>query len=161
MNRTGILGAGAALILMTAPAFAQTTQVEPTATSNRPIRLEAPSGAPRTGRGPSHVPGAFHGVRAGDLVGQNIYNTGGERLGEIEGIVLSRDDNAVAALIGMGRFLGVDEKQVAVHLSDLEMQGGNILVKNLTRSDFQRSPAYAPNVWARHDPDRPIGTMLR
>jgi hypothetical protein len=162
MNRTGILGAAAVLVLATAPTFAQTMQIEPTAISNGPIRLEAPRGAPGMGPGPSKVPDAFDGMRAGDLIGKSIYNTGGESLGEIEDIVVNREDNTVAALVGMGRFLGVDQKQVPVLLRDLEMQDGKMVPRILTRGDFQRSPAYAPNVWARHDPNRPIGsTMLR
>lgn len=162
MNCAGILGAAAVLVLATAPTFAQTMRVEPTATSNRPIRLEALPGAPGIGPGPSKIPDAFDGMRAGDLIGKSIYNTGGENLGEIEDIVVNREDNTVAALVGMGRFLGVDGKQVPVLLSDLEMQGGKMVPRILTRGGFQRNPVYAPNVWARHDPDRPIGsTMLR
>lgn len=45
MDRSSILGAGAALLLTTVPALAQTTQVERTATTNRPITLDGPSGA--------------------------------------------------------------------------------------------------------------------
>jgi hypothetical protein len=162
MNRTSMLGAGAGLFLSAVPALAQTNQVEPIATSNRPIRVDAPAGSPATGLRQSKIPSAFDGMRAGDLIGESIYNTGGESLGEIEDIVVRREDNEVAALVGMGRFLGVDAKQVPVLLRDLEMQGGNIVVKNLIRADFQRNPAYQPNVWARHDRDRLIGsTTLR
>jgi sporulation protein YlmC with PRC-barrel domain len=162
MNRTSILGAAAALILVAVPAVAQTRQVEPTATSNRPIRLEAPSGSPGAGPGPSKVLGAFDGMRAGDLIGKSIYNTGGESLGGIEAIVVRREDNEVAALVGMGAFLGGDEKQVAVLLNDLDIQGGSIVVRNLTRTDFQQRRAYQTNGWARLDPDRLIGsTMVR
>lgn len=162
MNRTNTLGMGAGLFFATASAFAQTTQIEPTATSNRPIGLEAPWGSSRLAPGLSKVPGAFDGTRAGDLIGQSVFNTGGESLGEIADIVVRREDNEIAALVGMGRFLGVDEKQMALLLKDLEMQGGKIVVRNLTRTDFQQGPAYQTNGWARHDPDRRIGsTMLR
>jgi sporulation protein YlmC with PRC-barrel domain len=101
-------------------------------------------------------------MRAGDLIGKSIYNTGGESLGGIEDIVVRREDNEVAALVAMGGFLGVDEKQVAVLLNDLDIQGGSIVVRNLTRTDFQQRRAYQTNGWARHDPDRLIGsTVLR
>ena len=157
MNRTSALGAGAALLLVTAPTLAQTTQVEPTATSNRPINLEAPSGSPVMAPGQLSTRSAFREMRAGDLIGESVYNTGGENMGEIEDIVVNRGDNAIAALIGMGGFLGIGEKQVAVLLSDLEMRDGNIIVTNLTRTDFQRQPAYQMKDWARHAPDRLIG----
>ena len=158
MNRASFLGAGAALLLATAPAFAQTMQTEPTATSNRPIAVEAPS-ASSPAVDPRHLkmPSAFAEMRASQLIGKSIYNTGGESLGEIEDIVVNRNDNAVAALVGMGGFLGTGESQVAVLLSEVEMRGDDIVVRNLTRTDFQRKPAYQSNDWARHDRDRLIG----
>jgi sporulation protein YlmC with PRC-barrel domain len=109
---------------------------------------------------PSKVPGALDGVRAGDLIGKSVYNIGGESVGGIEDIVVRREDNEVAALIGMGGFLGLDDKQVAVLLNDLEIQGGNIVVKNLTRTDFQQRSAYQKNGWTRYDPDRLIGSAM-
>jgi hypothetical protein len=157
MNHTSILAASAVLLLATAPTLAQTTRVEPTATSNRPINLEAPSGSPAAAPRQLSTPTAFREMRAGDLIGESIYNTGGESLGKIEDIVVNRNDNTVAALVGMGGFLGINERQVAVLLSDLEMQGGNIVVKTLTRTDFQRKPAYQTNDWARYARDRLIG----
>src|SRR5689334_1609692 len=147
MNRTSTLGMGAGLFFATASAFAQTTQIEPTATSNRPIRLEAPLGSSGLAPGLSKVPGAFDGTRAGDLIGKGVFNTGGESLGEIEDIVVRRENNEIAALVGMGGFLGVGEKQMALLLKDLEMQGGKIVVRNLTRTDFQQGPAYQTNGW--------------
>lgn len=161
MNRTSMLGAGAAMLLATAPTLAQTTQVEPTAASNRPITLDAPSGSPAAAPGQSSTPSAFREMRAGELIGESIYNTGGESLGKIEDIVVNRNDNTVAALVGMGGFLGVGEKRVAVLLNDLEMQGDNIVVKTLTRTDFQRRSAYQPNDWAKHARDRLIGSAAR
>jgi sporulation protein YlmC with PRC-barrel domain len=157
MNRAIIFGAGAALFLAATSALAQTTQGEPTATSNRPINLNAPHGSPAVAPRQSSKASAFREMRAGDLIGESIYNTGGENMGEIQDIVVNRGDNAVAALVGMGGFLGVGEKRVAVLLSDLEMQGNDIVVKTLTRTDFQRKPAYQANDWARHDRDRLIG----
>jgi len=154
MNPTSTLGAVALLVMVAAPAFAQPLPVEPTATSNRPIRLEAPAGSPAPAR--SKAPSAFDGMRAGNLIGETVYNTGGESLGEIEDIVIRREDNEIAALVGMGGFLGLEAKQVALLLGDLEMQGGRIVVTNLTRTDFQQRRVYQANGWVRHDPNRAI-----
>jgi sporulation protein YlmC with PRC-barrel domain len=156
MNRTNILSAAAALILVAVPALAQTRPVEPTATSDRPIRLEAPSGSSALAPGRSRAPGAFDGMMAGSLIGRSVYNTGGESLGEIDDIVVRREDNEIAALVGMGRFLGVDAKPMALLLKDLEIYGDRIVVRDLTRTDFQQASAYQKDGWARHDPDRAI-----
>lgn len=162
MIRAIIFGAGVTLFLATLPTLAQTTRLEPTATSKRPIKLEAPSGSPAVPLGQPSTPSAFREMRAGDLIGESVYNTGGESMGQIEDIVVNRGNNAIAALVGMGGFLGVGEKQVAVLLSDLEMQGDSIVVKDLTRTDFQWRLAYQANDWVTYDRSRLIdGATLR
>lgn len=161
MKLTSILGAGAALLLVAAPALAQTTRIEPAAASSRPTSLDKPSGSPASDSGLQGVPGAFDGIPAGELIGKSVYNTGGENIGEIDDIVLNRSNNAAAALVAMGRFLGTGERHVVVLLNDLELQGDNIVVRNLTRTDFERKAAYQPNDWARHDRNRAIGATVR
>jgi hypothetical protein len=164
MNRTSILGAGAVLLLATIPALAQTMQnepsarTEPTATSNRPITPNAPSGSPSAvDITQSKAPGAFDEMRADQLIGQSIYNAAGESMGEIDDILVNKDDKSAAALVGVGGFLGIGERQVAVPLSDLEMQNERIVATKLQTADLQRMATYEANDWAKHDGDRLIG----
>jgi len=61
-------------------------------------------------------------VLTSGLVGQTVYNGAADDaaiIGEVTDIVLSPDGNAVAAIIGVGGFLGVGQKDVAVSLDQL------------------------------------------
>ncbi|ATU94549.1 PRC-barrel domain-containing protein [Phyllobacterium zundukense] len=61
-------------------------------------------------------------VLTSGLVGQTVYNGPADdaaTIGEVTDIVLSPDGNAVAALIGVGGFLGVGQKDIAVSLDQL------------------------------------------
>jgi sporulation protein YlmC with PRC-barrel domain len=164
MNRTSILGAGAALLLTTIPALAQTiqsepsAQTEPTATSDRPIMPNAPSGSPSAvDVTKSKAPGAFDEMRANQLIGQSIYNAAGESMGEIDDILVNKNDKSSAALVGTGGFLGIGERQIAVPLSDLAMQNGRIVATKLQKADLQRMAAHEANDWVKYDGDRLIG----
>ncbi len=62
------------------------------------------------------------GIRASELIGTSVVNAQGETVGEINDIVLANDGSVNAALIGVGGFLGMGEKNVAVQFTDLNVQ---------------------------------------
>lgn len=78
-------------------------------------------------------------VLTSGLVGQTVYNGPADdaaTIGEVTDIVLSPDGNAVAALIGVGGFLGVGQKDIAVSLDQLTW---------VTRDDNKRWLVVASN----------------
>ncbi len=56
------------------------------------------------------------------LMGATVYNVDNENLGEINDIILDNQGRAMAAVIGVGGFLGIGEKNVAVDFSALDIQ---------------------------------------
>jgi hypothetical protein len=56
---------------------------------------------------------------ASTLIGQPVVNAGNETIGDINDIVTNEDGEIVAVLIGVGGFLGIGEKDVAVRYQDL------------------------------------------
>jgi len=56
---------------------------------------------------------------ASNLVGQAVMNADNEPIGDINDIVTGEDGRVVAVLIGVGGFLGLGEKDVAVRYEDL------------------------------------------
>jgi len=56
------------------------------------------------------------------LIGSTVYNSKDETLGEINDIIMDGNGRAVAAVIGVGGFLGIGEKDVAVDFSALDIQ---------------------------------------
>ena len=45
---------------------------------------------------------------------RSVYNQEGERLGSVNDLLVSPDGSVVAAVIGVGGFLGIGEKEIAV-----------------------------------------------
>lgn len=93
--------------LLATAAAAQT----PNATTNN--SMNAPAAAT------SSVSG-YHGTwRSSKMVGLSVYNDSNEKLGSISDLLLDKNGNIQAAVIGVGGFLGVGERLVAVPFEKL------------------------------------------
>ena len=60
-------------------------------------------------------------MRASKLIGTAVNNDAGERIGDINDILLSKDGKVAAVVIGVGGFLGLGEHEVAVKFDSLRM----------------------------------------
>ena len=58
---------------------------------------------------------------ASNLIGQSVVNADNEAIGDINDIVTNESGEVVAVLIGVGGFLGIGEKEVAVRYQDLSL----------------------------------------
>jgi hypothetical protein len=56
-----------------------------------------------------------------DLIGAKVVNNANETIGEIEDILVDQNGTVHAAVIGVGGFLGVGEKDVAVSFKELKI----------------------------------------
>ncbi|APE45335.1 hypothetical protein BOO69_06310 [Sulfitobacter alexandrii] len=89
-------------------------------------------------------------ILADDLIGTNVYSTAGENIGEIDDLIVNLDGSVEGAVIGVGGFLGIGEKWVAVAMDSLSTQqdeNGNVtLTSSATKADLE---AAEPFVTAR------------
>jgi hypothetical protein len=77
----------------------------------------------------------FAGMIASDIVGMNVVQADGEDIGEVDSIV--RDNGALAAVVGIGGFLGLGEHSVAVPLSELSRgEDGQLMLTTLTKAEL-------------------------
>lgn len=53
-------------------------------------------------------------IAASTYIGQSVYNAADESIGEINDLMIKKDGGVEAAVIGVGGFLGIGEKNVAV-----------------------------------------------
>jgi sporulation protein YlmC with PRC-barrel domain len=58
--------------------------------------------------------------RASKLIGVNIYGQNNEKIGDVNEVLIDRKGNADAVVIGVGGFLGMGEKDVAIPFSAIE-----------------------------------------
>ncbi len=90
--------------------------------------------------------------RASDLIGQSVYNRANERVGEVNELVLDRDGKVAAAIIGVGGFLGIGERNVAVNFSSMQtMTDANNamrVVLDIDRNRLRDAPEFRrPSNW--------------
>lgn len=103
----------------------------------------------------------FRGLRAEDLEGKAVEGVGGERIGEIDDIVVSRDGRLLAAVIGVGGFLGIGERSIAVPFDQLQMTDGDRLRTSMTRDAIAGMEAYDREAFQPLERGRALGDAAR
>jgi sporulation protein YlmC with PRC-barrel domain len=87
-------------------------------------------------------------VLANRLIGTSVYNGSGEdaeAIGDINDIILSKDGQAEAVVIGVGGFLGIGEKNVAVQYDKVEVtgeKGNERFVLDASKESLENAPAF-------------------
>jgi hypothetical protein len=57
-----------------------------------------------------------------DYVDHDIYNRAGEKLGTVKDVLIGPDGKMAAAILNVGRFLGIGDKDIAVPFSALQLE---------------------------------------
>src|SRR5580693_10492237 len=91
--------------LIAAPALAQSND-KMSAPSTKSTMNESASAA-----------GLWQGSK---LIGLNVYNEQNEKIGAIKDLMVDKSGNIASAVIGVGGFLGMGERDVAVKFADLK-----------------------------------------
>lgn len=99
--------------------------------------------------GPDHV-------LSSDLSGTDVYGTAGEQVGEVTDVVLNRNGETVALVVGVGGFLGLGEKNVAIPFSAVEIsvsanegqtqtepaEPNRIVLRGMTKDELEAAPSF-------------------
>ena len=89
-------------------------------------------------------------MRAEAILGRDIVNLRGNEVGDIEDIVIARGGNDLFAVISVGGFLGIGDKDVVVPFSELRMGDDNMILMSQKSEDGLRDmPAYDENQYQR------------
>jgi len=82
---------------------------------------------------------------ASNYVGHTVYGPNNEKLGKITDLILDSDGQAVAAIIGVGGFLGIGEKDVAVSFKALKTttkNGAEYLTLSVTKDQLKSATKF-------------------
>jgi len=83
---------------------------------------------------------------ASSIIGKPAVNSQDETIGDVNDLVTDRSGKIVAALIGVGGFLGIGEKDVAVRFEDLNLnrdENDNVKVTlNISKETLAQAPDY-------------------
>ena len=82
-------------------------------------------------------------IRAKKVIGTNVKDSSGEKLGEVEDIVLDKQSNQIMfAIVGFGGVLGMGEKYHPLPWSTLNYDPDeNSYVVNVTKDQLKAAPA--------------------
>lgn len=76
---------------------------------------------------------------------QDVYDEKENKIGDVNDVLLDKDGRISAVIIGVGGFLGIGEKDVAVPFTALKMaekDGDQYLVMNTTKEALESAPGY-------------------
>ena len=154
--------AACAAILMSSAAFAQTTPppattpptASPPATTAPPARTPATETQMKSKAPTQEVTGAWN---AKDFMRSRVYNMGGDRIGDVNDILVD-EDRVTAFVIGVGGFLGIGEKEVSLKPDQVKRMvhsdGETYFTVNTTKEQLQAAPEYVRPAKAARQPTR-------
>jgi sporulation protein YlmC with PRC-barrel domain len=80
-----------------------------------------------------------------DIYDQSVYDKGENKIGKIENLVVGDDGKINSAIVGVGGFLGLGQKDVEIPYSDITMvsrNGRNWLEVDRIKDQLQSAPAF-------------------
>jgi hypothetical protein len=122
--------------------------VEPARTSQTPAQSTPPATtAERTSVYLTRAPNDWVSIGSvsNDYVNQDIFNRTGEKLGTIKDVLKGPDGKMVAAIINVGRYLGIGDKDIAVRFSALHVEqrdSGRRIAIDATKETLQAAPVF-------------------
>ena len=118
--------AAAALAVITMPVFAQ--QPAPATAGPARIYTKMPAGTTVT-----------------NFYKRNVYDPSDNKIGDVDDVLIDKEGNVTAMIIGVGGFLGMGEKDVAVPFSSVRASEKNnkwYLVLNTTKDALKSAPGF-------------------
>jgi sporulation protein YlmC with PRC-barrel domain len=107
---------------------------------------QKPSPAAPSSASPSWYAHQPDEMRASKLIGTKVVNAANETVGDINEIVLGKDGKVAAVVIGVGGFLGMGEREVAMNFQSLRISkdANNklVLTVDATKDSLKDAPAW-------------------
>ena len=85
-------------------------------------------------------------LMASKFIGVTVYGAGDENLGDVNDIILSKDGSVDAVIVGVGGFLGIGEKNVAVPFKEISAstdENGSVkFVLHASKEELDAAPSF-------------------
>jgi uncharacterized protein YdeI (BOF family) len=82
---------------------------------------------------------------ASDLTGATVYSPQDEAIGDVNDVIVSRDGKVDGLVVGVGGFLGIGEKDVAIEITKIKMmdtEAGIKLVMDANKDELAAAPEF-------------------
>lgn len=85
-------------------------------------------------------------ILANDLIGSSVYSPDGETVGDINDLIVNLNGDVEGVVIGVGGFLGIGEKNVAVEMAAISLltpEDGEVrLILDATKEDLEAAEEF-------------------
>ena len=76
------------------------------------------------------------------LLGHDVYNDRNQKIGKVDDIIVSPKRTVSHAIIGVGVFLGLVKKDVAIPMDQLQLVNNRFILKGATKDALLAMPAF-------------------
>jgi sporulation protein YlmC with PRC-barrel domain len=85
------------------------------------------------------------------ILGKTVYNDSGAKVGKVEDLIIAPDRHVSYLIIGVGGFIGIGRREVAIPVTQVREQDGKITLPGATKDALKAMPAF---VYAKADTQR-------
>jgi sporulation protein YlmC with PRC-barrel domain len=85
------------------------------------------------------------GIQASDLIGAKVRSTDDENVGSVDDVIIDENGQVVAIIVGVGGFLGLGQKDVAISWDNVTRSGAvddPELRVDVTRESLLNAPEF-------------------
>ena len=76
------------------------------------------------------------------ILGKGVYNDTGDKVGEINDLIVTPAKAVSYAVVGVGGFLGMGEHEIAVPVGKLKQEQGKIVLHGATKEALKAAPKF-------------------
>jgi sporulation protein YlmC with PRC-barrel domain len=76
------------------------------------------------------------------ILDKSVYNDKNEKVGDVDDLIIAPDSSVSYAIIGVGGFLGLGERQVAIPVNRFKHSEGRIVLPDATKDVLQAMPSF-------------------
>jgi sporulation protein YlmC with PRC-barrel domain len=107
-----------------------------------PAHAQAPAPTPPSAAPAAQTPRPSQ-VDVQRLIGRTVRNLQDETIGDVNSVILGREGTVSAVIVGVGGFLGIGEREVAIRWQDLQINNNGEDVRTpLTKDAVRALPEY-------------------
>jgi sporulation protein YlmC with PRC-barrel domain len=91
-------------------------------------------------------------LRSTKMIGTKVKNAKGEKIGEVDDLVIDKGEGVVAyGILSFGGFLGIGEKLFAIPYGSLTRSGDDAVIVDLTKEQLESAPSFPKDAWFEFD----------
>jgi sporulation protein YlmC with PRC-barrel domain len=84
------------------------------------------------------------GYRASKLMKQRVYNEAGQKIGEVEDLVIAPDGSLSVAVVEVGGFLGIGKHKVAIPVKQFTQMHPKVVLPGANKEALKKLPEFIP-----------------